>query len=163
MLQYEEALARVITAVPTPATEAIALADADGRILAQEILSPIDLPPFDNSAMDGYAVLAADVASAKPDSPGRLRLAGRVAAGEKSLAEVTAGTCVRLFTGSPLPNGADAVVMQEDTKTDAAAPNEVLVLDSVKRWENVRFVGEDIKRGTVVAAKGDAQIGRAHV
>jgi len=156
MLQYEEALARVITAVPAPASESIALADADGRFLAQEILSPIDLPPFDNSAMDGYAVRAADVASAKPNSPARLRLTGRVAAGEKFLAEVTPGACVRLFTGSPLPNGADAVVMQEDTKTDAAAPNEVLVLDRVRPWENVRFRGEDIKRAAAVAAKGDA-------
>lgn len=156
MLQYEEALARVIAAVPPPTSEPIALADADGRILAQEILSPIDLPPFDNSAMDGYAVRAADVASAKPNSPVRLLLAGRVAAGDKSLAKVTSGTCVRLFTGSLLPNGADAVVMQEDTKTDAANPNEVLVLEAVKPWENVRFQGEDIKRATVVAAKGHA-------
>jgi molybdopterin molybdotransferase len=154
MLQYEEALAQVIGAVPTPESESIALADAEGRFLAHEILSPIDLPPFDNSAMDGYAVRAADVTSAKPNSPVCLRLAGRVAAGEKFLAEVTSGACVRLFTGSPLPKGADAVVMQEDTKADAA-PNEVLVLESVKPWENVRFQGEDIKRAAAVAAKGD--------
>jgi molybdopterin molybdotransferase len=156
MLQYEEALARVIGAVPTAAGESIALADADGRFLAGEILSPVDIPPFDNSAMDGYAVRAADVALAKLDSPVRLRLAGRVAAGEKFLGEVSSGTCVRLFTGSPLPEGADAVVMQEDTKAVGADPNEVLVLDSVKPWENVRFQGEDIKRTAAVAAKGDA-------
>lgn len=156
MLQYEEALARVISAVPTPASESVALAQADGRYLARDILSPIDLPPFDNSAMDGYAVRAADVASAKPNSPVRLRLVGRVAAGEKLPGDVTSGTCVRLFTGSPLPNGADAVVMQEDTKVDGAVPNEVLVLEPVKPWENVRFQGEDIKRAAAVAAKGDA-------
>jgi len=156
MLQYEEALARVISAVPAPASESIALAEADGRFLAQDILSPIDLPPFDNSAMDGYAVRAVNVASAKLNSPVRLRLVGRVAAGEKFLGDVTSGTCVRLFTGSPLPNGADAVVMQEDTKADGAAPNEVFVLESVKPWENVRFQGEDIKKTATVAAKGDA-------
>jgi molybdopterin molybdotransferase len=156
MLQYEEALARVISAVPTPASESIAVADADGRFLAQDIASPIDLPPFDNSAMDGYAVRAADVASAKPNFPVRLRLVGRVAAGEKFVGDVPSSACVRLFTGSPLPDGADAVVMQEDTKVDSAAPKEVMVLESVKPWENVRFQGEDIKRAATVAAKGDA-------
>jgi len=156
MLQYEEALARVISAVPTPASESIALAEADGRFLAQDILAPIDLPPFDNSAMDGYAVHAADVASAKLNSPVRLRLVGRVAAGEKFLGEVRSGTCVRLFTGSTLPNGADAVVMQEDTRVDGAVPNEVMVLEPAKPWENVRFQGEDIKKTATVAAKGDA-------
>ena len=156
MLEYEEALTRVLAAVPAPKSEQIALADADGRIVSQQIVSPIDLPPFDNSAMDGYAVRAADVAHAKPDSPVHLRWAGRVAAGENFSGEVTPGTCVRVFTGSLLPKGADAVVMQEDTKGDAAASNEVLMLDGVKPWENVRFHGEDVKRGACLAAKGDA-------
>jgi molybdopterin molybdotransferase len=156
MLEYEEALPRILAVVPAPRNEQVALADAEGRIVAGQIVSAIDLPPFDNSAMDGYAVRASDVTSAKPESPVHLRLAGRVAAGENFSGEVTAGTCVRLFTGSPLPKGADAVVMQEDTKVDPAAPNEVLMLDSVKPWENVRFHGEDIKRGASLAAKGDA-------
>jgi molybdopterin molybdotransferase len=156
MLEYEEALARVLAAVPSPASEPIALADADGRILAQDIVSPIDLPPFDNSAMDGYAVRASDVKLANPGSPVSLRLVGRVAAGENSSSEVSPGTCVRLFTGSPLPAGADAVVMQEDTKIDAAKPNQVLILDTVKSWENVRFHGEDVKRGARVCEKGEA-------
>lgn len=161
MLEYEEALARVLATVPRPASERVSLADAADRILAEEIPSPIDLPPFDNSAMDGYAVRASDVVSVGPDSPARLRLVGRVAAGEKFSGTVTPGTCVRLFTGSPLPAGADAVVMQEDTKIDPAAANEISVLDAVKPWENVRFHGEDVKRGTSIAAKGDAlTIGR---
>jgi molybdopterin molybdotransferase len=154
MLEYEEALARVLAAVPAPTSEQISLAEADGRVLAQEILAPIDLPPFDNSAMDGYAVRASDVTSAKPETPVSLRLAGRVAAGESFSGLVSAGTCVRLFTGSALPAGADAVVMQEDTKVDPAAPNEILVLDTVKPWENVRLHGEDIKRGAPVSQKG---------
>jgi molybdopterin molybdotransferase len=70
--------------------------------------------------MDGYAVRAADVASAKPGSPVRLRLLGRVAAGETFTGELSGGDCVRLFTGSPLPRGADAVTMQEDTRTEPA-------------------------------------------
>jgi molybdopterin molybdotransferase len=106
--------------------------------------------------MDGYAVRAQDVASARLDSPAHLRLVGRVAAGEKFSEEVSAGNSVRLFTGSPLPAGADAVVMQEDTKLDPAAPNEVLIFDSVKPWENVRFRGEDVKRGASLVAKSEA-------
>jgi molybdopterin molybdotransferase len=156
MLEYEEALASVLSAVPAPISEQVALADADGRIVAEQIPSPIDLPPFDNSAMDGYAVRASDVATAKPASPVSLRLVGRVAAGENFSGEVIPGTCVRLFTGSPLPKGADAVVMQEDTKVEALEPNEVLVLDALKPWQNVRFHGEDIKRGASLATNGDA-------
>jgi molybdopterin molybdotransferase len=126
MLQYEEALARILAVIPAPASERIPAAEAVGRILAEEIASQIDLPPFDNSAMDGYAVRAQDVASARLDSPAHLRLVGRVAAGEKFSEEVSAGNSVRLFTGSPLPAGADAVVMQEDTKLDPAAPKRSL-------------------------------------
>lgn len=154
MLQYEEALARVLAAVPRPASERIPLAEAADRILAEEMSSPLDLPPFDNSAVDGYAVRAGDVATARSDAPVRLRLIGRVPAGESFSRAVAPGTCVRLFTGSPLAPGADAVVMQEDTRTDSAASDEVLILDPVKPWENVRFHGEDIKRGGSIAVAG---------
>jgi len=155
MLEYEEALARLLAAIPRPVSERISLADAADRILAEEVLAAIDLPPFDNSAMDGYALRAADVASVGRDLPARLHLVGRVAAGQKFSGEVTSGTCVRLFTGSPLPAGADAIVMQEDTRVDPGMPNDVLVLDTVKSWENVRFLGEDVKRGTPLGRKGD--------
>jgi len=105
--------------------------------------------------MDGYAVRAADVASAKTASPVRLCLVGKVAAGKVWEGEVAAGTCVRLFTGSPLPPSADAVVMQEDTRTDSGAPDEVLVFAPAGPGENVRPCGEDIKQGTVIAEPGD--------
>src|SRR5438128_1019165 len=110
MLELEEALAQVLAAIPAPGSERISLGQAHGRILAERVVSPIDLPVFDNSAMDGYAVRAADVASAKPEAPVRLRLGGRVAAGATFTGEVATGTCVRVFTGSLLPKGADAVV-----------------------------------------------------
>jgi molybdopterin molybdotransferase len=122
--------------------------------LADQIRSPINLPIFDNSAMDGYAVRAADLASATPDSPARLRLAGKVAAGEVFPGKVASGTCVRLFTGSPLPAGADAVVMQEDTHPNPGTPSEVTILASVSPGENVRAHGEDVKQGTVLAEAG---------
>src|SRR5690349_16120517 len=138
MLEYEDALSRILAVVPSRTAEIIPIAEAHGRILAEEVRSPGEIPPFDNSAMDGYAVRAADVAGAKPEAPVRLRLMGRVAAGERFSGELTAGACIRLFTGSPLPRGADAVVMQEDTKPTAEGSDEVLFLDGAKPWENVR-------------------------
>jgi len=155
MLDFEEALARVLAAVPAPASENVSLNEAAGRLLAERIRSPLDLPSFDNSAMDGYALCAADVASAKPDSPVRLRLAGKVPAGETFAGKVTAGTCVRLFTGSPLPLGADAVVMQEETRAEPNARGEVLILAPVGPGENVRLRAEDVKQGSTLAEAGE--------
>ncbi|MDT7816724.1 MAG: molybdopterin molybdotransferase [Acidobacteriaceae bacterium] len=161
MLELEEALARILAMVPSVMSERVPLGEAHGRVLAERVLSPIDLPIFDNSAMDGYAVRARDVAGAKADSPVRLRVAGRVAAGDSFSGEVAARTCVRLFTGSPLPRGADAVVMQEDTRVEPGEAAEVLILDSVQPRENVRLHGEDVKRGALLAEAGQAvTIGR---
>jgi molybdopterin molybdotransferase len=115
----------------------------------------VDLPAIDNSAMDGYALRAADATRASPDSPVALAQIGRTAAGEIFQGNVKAGTCVRVFTGSALPREADAVVMQEDTRIDPARPNEVLLLDAVKPWENVRFQGEDVKRAAIVLESGE--------
>jgi molybdopterin molybdotransferase len=133
----------------------VAVSAAAGRFLAEPVGSPIDLPAFDNSAMDGYAVRAEDAAAAKPDSPVELRQIGTAAAGDVFADKVQSGTCVRVFTGSPLPAGADAVVMQEDTRVDTARPGGVLLLEAVKPWENVRFHGEDVKRGEAVLAAGE--------
>src|SRR5208283_4256663 len=161
MLEFEEALARVLAAVPAPTSENVPLNDAAGRVLAQPIQSPIDLPVFDNSSMDGYALRAPDVALAKPASPVRLRVTGKVAAGQVFPGEVTPGTCVRLFTGSPLPPGANAVVMQEDTRVDANAPGEVLILTPVQPGENVRARGEDVKHDALLAEAGEVlSVGR---
>ena len=154
MLEFEEALARVLAAVPAPTSQHVSLSEAAGRVLAEQVRSPIDLPIFDNSVMDGYGLRAADVASAKPDSPVRLRLAGRVIAGQVFPGEITAGRCVRLFTGSPLPTGANAVVMQEDTRVESNAPGEVLILTQAQPGENVRPHGEDVRRGSLLAEAG---------
>jgi molybdopterin molybdotransferase len=155
MLEFEQALARILAAVPAPTSQNVSLSAAAGRVLAEQVRSPIDLPVFDNSTMDGYGVRAADVASAKPDSPVRLRLAGKIAAGEVFAEEVTAGNCVRLFTGSPLPPGTDAVVMQEAARLESHAPGEVLILASAAPGENVRSRGEDVKRGATVGNAGE--------
>ena len=155
MLELEDAVARILSAMPTASAEEVAVGDADGRVLTNTVYSRVALPPFDNSSMDGYAVRSADVLSAKAETPVRLPLVGRVPAGQTFPSELGAGACIRVFTGSPLPQGADAVVMQEDTRVEPGRPDEVEVLDSVKPWENVRFAGEDIKAGARLAAAGD--------
>jgi molybdopterin molybdotransferase len=155
MLQLEEALARILAGLPAPQSQTISLNDAQGRVLLQPVCSEIDLPPFDNSAMDGYAVHADDLRAAKPDLPARLRLVGRVPAGGTSQGPILSGECLRLFTGSPLPPGADAVVMQEDTRVEPDKPDQVLVVDSVRPWENVRLRAEDIRAGTTLVRGGE--------
>src|SRR6516165_788028 len=135
MLELEEALKQILAAIPAPVSELVPLSQAQGRVLQENVVSQVDLPPFDNSAMDGYAVRAADVAKATADAPTKLSLAGRAAAGEVFQGEISDGQCVRLFTGSQLPKGADSVVMQEDTRTLAGNADEVLILEAVKSWD----------------------------
>lgn len=154
MLQLEEAQRRILDAINVLPTESVPLHQAAGRILAKEINSPIDLPGFDNSAVDGYAVRAEELTSARGDSPVTLRLLGTTAAGQTFSGRLQNGTCLRIFTGSPLPDGADAVAMQEDTKRDLVSPENIQFLDAVKPWENIRFRGEDAKKGDVLVDAG---------
>ncbi|MEY2409253.1 MAG: molybdopterin molybdotransferase [Verrucomicrobiota bacterium] len=154
MLSLEEAREKIGACIRRLPVERVALGKLAGRFLAEPIEAPIDLPPFDNSAMDGYALRAADASSAGPEQPVPLKQIGRAAAGENFRGAVEPGACVRVFTGSPLPAGADAVIMQEDTRIDAGRPDAVFLLDAVKPWENVRFRGEDVRRGTVVLREG---------
>src|SRR5260221_1489274 len=132
VLELETAVERILALIPPPASERITLGMAHRRVLAERILSPLDLPGFDNSAMDGYAVRAADLQGAGTASPRALELRGRVAAGANFTGELGAGACVRLFTGSPLPRGADPVAMQEDTRPHDAPPGTIWFPDSVK-------------------------------
>src|SRR3954463_1300667 len=111
MLELEEALAKILSVLPATESESVPLSQAHQRILGERIVAPINIPIFDNSAMDGYAVRSADVQGANAEAPVSLRLRGRVPAGENFAGEVLPGTCVRIFTGSPLPRGADAVIM----------------------------------------------------
>ena len=154
MIELESAVQQILAAIPTAASERVPLEHACGRVLRERLVATLDLPTFDNSAMDGYAVRAADVAEATLSSPVSLRLSGRVPAGESFDSEVSSGQCVRIFTGSPLPPGADAVVMQEDTHPDAADPTKVLILDAVRPGENVRSRAADVKRGSALAESG---------
>src|SRR5437773_696972 len=155
MLELAEARQRILATLEPLPGESVPLSAAPGRVLAETIVAPIDLPSFDNSAVDGYAVRAADVASAGADIPVALQLAGQVAAGEIFSGSVRPRTCVRIFTGSALPTGADAVVAQEDTRSDPEKPDRVLVFDRAGPWEHVRLQGEDVKRGAVLAQAGE--------
>jgi molybdopterin molybdotransferase len=152
MLELEEAMARIFTLTPNAKNETVSLLSAYNRVLTQSVCAKVDLPGFDNSAMDGYAVRASDVGQASAERPIRLRVVARIAAGENSTGTVEEGVCVRVFTGSLLPQGADAVVMQEDTQPDPST--DILVTESVRPWENVRFRGEDVKQGAVLAERG---------
>jgi molybdopterin molybdotransferase len=130
----------------------VPLAQAIHRVVAADLAASLDLPAFDNSAMDGYAVCVADLKGASAENPVRLNISQHIPAGAKTITAISAGQCARIFTGSPVPPGADAVVMQEDVvrESDTATFRE-----AVKPWENVRFRGEDVKAGSVVIEAGE--------
>ncbi len=149
MLTMEEALAQILNAArPLGTTETPLLASL-GSFLAEDVTADIDLPPFDNSAVDGYAVRSEDTAGASAASPVLLREIGDVAAGGTPEGAVTAGTACRIMTGAPLPEGADAVVMIEDTRREPAAAGKafVAVYEAAAREQHVRRAGEDLRAG----------------
>src|SRR4051812_41074471 len=132
-ISLDEARRRLDAAVrPIDRTERIRLDLAVGRVAAVDVVSSMQVPPFARSAMDGYAVLAADTAGASREAPRRLRRLGRVFTGELPSTAVAPGGCIEIATGAPLPSGADAVVMVEETAADgdtieihaAAAPGQ---------------------------------------
>jgi molybdopterin molybdotransferase len=155
VLELETALQKILDAVPKPDAQSVCLLDAAERFLAGDVSGKSNVPPFDNSAMDGYAVISGDVANAADESPKELKVIGRVAAGEVFSGKVLSGTCVRLFTGSPMPTGADAIVMQEDVAVSETDASRIIFRERIKPWENVRFAGEDVKSGAVIAKAGD--------
>jgi len=128
------------------------LREALDLVLAEDVASPIDLPPWDNSAMDGYATRAADVAGASRDQKIVLAVVESVAAGQFPARPIAPGQATRIFTGAPLPAGADTVVRQEDTED--AAPDHVTVVAGRDAGKNVRHRGEDIRKGEVVLPAG---------
>jgi molybdopterin molybdotransferase len=122
------------------------------RVLAEDVTSPIDLPAWDNSAMDGYAARAADVERAGPQGMVTLAVVETVAAGQFPTKPIGPGQVTRIFTGAPLPTGADTVVRQEDT--EPAQPGSIAVVTGRDARKNVRHRGEDIRKGEVVLAAG---------
>ena len=159
MISVEEALARVLDRVSVLEPETKFVLDALGQVLAEDIISDIDIPPHDNAAMDGYAVRAEDTRGASEQTPIELTVIGDLAAGYVSAKPVTRGTAMRIMTGAPMPPGADAVVQFEHTderaegKRNRKRTSVVIYREASKRL-NVRDAGEDVRRGQLVLKKG---------
>ncbi len=134
--------------VPVAEIETVALNAAGGRVIAGDVKAPIDLPPFDNSAVDGYAVRHADL---DPKAETRLAVVERVTAGRAAARSLAAGAAVRIFTGAPMPAGADTVFMQEDVHADSET---VIVPPGLKLGANRRLAGEDARAGSIVLPAG---------
>jgi molybdopterin molybdotransferase len=147
MKSIEEALALVLGGLAPLGTETVPITEAHGRVAAEPARGAVDLPPFDRSAMDGYAVRAADTASGVP-----LRLAGGVAAGEVATATLEPGTALRISTGAALPGGADAIL---ESELAAEADGTVAPERALEVGRHVRRRGEDLRAGDVIAAAGE--------
>ena len=153
LLTPTEAARIIIDAVRPLPTETVPLAEAQGRVPANDITSPIDIPPWDNSAMDGYAALASDV---RVD--GELEVVDTIPAGGRAVVPIERGTCARIFTGAPVPSGIGTVIRQEDVTS--IGDTRIRISDDRDRGRNVRSKGEDCRFGDIVARAGfDLQAG----
>ncbi len=153
MLSVEEALKRILADIKPLAITHVPLSEARGLVLAQDIVAQEDIPPFDNSAMDGFALLSKD---SKPvaGQPPRLRVTGEIAAGYVASSAVEDGTAMRIMTGAPVPPGADTIIQVELTRSAGPASPWVEVLEEVAPGNNIRPAGEDIQRGQTVLTQG---------
>jgi len=151
MIKVEEALDIVLESVKSMDAGKAVIIDSFGRTLAEDIQSGCNIPVFDYSAMDGYAVRAADLKGAASEKGIILKVVGEFRAGGDTSARVEKGQAVRIMTGAPIPQGADAVVMVEDTKMDGG---NVEVFKEAGEGDNIRLSGEDIKKGDLVMSKG---------
>jgi len=154
LLSVEEAQELILQSVQ-PLSEAVemSLLEAEGRALAEDIVSPVHIPPFDNAAVDGYAVIAEDTAGASAQSPARLRVVGAVNAGEVAHFAVGRGEAARVMTGAPVPAGADAMVMVEDTEQHG---EEVWIKSPARIGQHIRRQGEAVAQGETVLRKGQS-------
>jgi molybdopterin molybdotransferase len=173
MISVEEALKRILSYVHRLDVVEQPILDSLGQVLAEDVEAAFDIPPLANTAMDGYAVRAADTAGAGEATPVRLRVMGELAAGYVFDGDVTPGSAVRIMTGAPIPRGADAVVPFEETDETSSGPahrhgmfdktaTEVAVLKEARPGANIRNAGEDVSQGTVVLREG-AMLGPAQI
>ena len=156
-LTASQALDAILRGVPVLAPEERPLLDALGSVLAEDVSSPVDLPPWDNSAMDGFAVRAADVRGASAEAPRVLRVVDDVPAGHFAARPVGPGEAIRIMTGAPVPDGADCVIRVEHTDGGAAigtAQGAVRIHSDLDAGKNVRPRGEDVRLGDVVLRAG---------
>jgi molybdopterin molybdotransferase len=151
MLTVQEARDRILAKIQELEAEELPLESAWGHVLAEDIVARQDVPPFANSAMDGYAVRAVDVRAATPDHPVRLRVVGEIQAGYAPPAAVAFGTALRIMTGAVMPDGADAIVRVEDTRE---RDHQVEIQAAVPAGTSVRHSGSDLRAGDRVGSRG---------
>ena len=151
MIQVEEALERILARVGTLGDEQVPLTRALRRVLAESVVSGLDLPPWPNSSMDGYALRSADTREASTGAPILLTVSGRVAAGHFTDRALEAGEAFRIFTGGPMPEGADSIIPQEDVRVDGGA---IVVSRPVETGDFIRPQGEDMRAGDGVLERG---------
>ncbi len=175
MISVEQALEKILSYVDILEEKQSPILDCLGQVLAEDVYSSINLPPLDNSAMDGYAVQSRDTLGAGPQSPRILRVIDTVTAGSISRYEVEPATAIRIMTGAPVPKGADCIVRFEDTDETLRkkSSGEIGILCEVKTGSDIRRAGEDITTGSLVLKKGTvirpsevgvlASLGRAKV
>jgi molybdopterin molybdotransferase len=151
MVPFEQARSLVLQAAPLLGCEVVPLRQAAGRVLREDVAAPRDVPSFDNSALDGYALRAADVAGASPESPAWLEPVGLAVAGGQAAGAVGPGQAVRIMTGARIPPGADAVVGVEDVRLEAG---RVAILKRLAPGDNLRRAGEDLRAGAQALEAG---------
>jgi molybdopterin molybdotransferase len=152
VIPFDEAVRIVMSAaVPIERTDIVSISDADGRVLARDVVALDDVPAFDRAAMDGYAVVAADTSGAAPDTPRSLTCVGRLFTGETPTRAVSRGECLEIATGAPMPPGADAVVIVEDT---VRSEGRVAIRVGVAAGQNIGRRGADVLRGSTVVPTG---------
>lgn len=159
MLTVEEAIETILQDIVPLDTVEVPLTDVFGYVLAQDLYADGDNPPFDNSAVDGYAVFWEDVQGATEDTPVYLTEVGEVPAGSVAQESLMRGHCMRVMTGAPIPVGANAMVMVEDTRCD---PRGVAVTASVRPGNHIRRRGEDVREGAHILSPG-THLGAAEV
>ncbi len=151
LIQVDEARKIILGKISSKGVEKISIDKALGRVLAEDVVARRPNPPLDNSAMDGYALQWRDVQNATPDNPVKLKIRAEIPAGYEAKETLGPGEAMRIMTGAPVPKGADAVIMQEDTERQG---DDVLVMDKAEDGENIRLSGEDVKAGETVIHKG---------
>ena len=153
MLSVEEALERMLAEIASLDVVQVPLAESLGLVLAQEIIAQEDMPPFANSAMDGFALRSLD-SQPRAGNAARLRVMGSISAGYMPESAITEGTAMRIMTGAPVPPGADSVIQVELTRSDGPQSEWVEVLEAVAPGNNIRPAGEDMRRGQTILHKG---------
>src|SRR5579875_907842 len=176
LLGVDDALAAILARIPVLSPETVVLDEALGRVLAEDVYADIDVPPFDNSAMDGYALIAADTAGASRERSAVLRVVGDRPGGRVPDTFLHRGEAIRIMTGAPMPPGADAIVRVEDTERGEAVQggeDVVCVRVAASAGRDVRWAGEDVRAGDLILPRGTlvrpaevgmlAMLGRRHV